>query len=27
VIVSRLPELREFVETSGLVAREPGAHA
>jgi phospholipid/cholesterol/gamma-HCH transport system ATP-binding protein len=27
VIVSRLPELREFVETSGLVAAEPGAHA
>jgi phospholipid/cholesterol/gamma-HCH transport system ATP-binding protein len=27
VIVSRLPELREFVETSGLVAAEPGAQA
>ncbi len=27
VIVSRLPELREFVETSGLVAAEPGVHS
>jgi phospholipid/cholesterol/gamma-HCH transport system ATP-binding protein len=27
VIVSRLPELREFVETSGLVAPEPGVRA